>query len=277
MVRIGNPGGNQYGGPPPPRQQPYGHPGMYPPPHYGAPMPPEPPRRSKLKPILGWVGVIIGGVVATVAGSYIVDAVNKKNDDGPDKAPQAVSEKGVAFPEGYTPPPAKAFVDGPRFRATGDKSTWPDACTMLTDAEIQNAIPDAKIIGSREGKPVSGRKDSCTVNLQLPNLQQPSDPAKVTVSIKAIGDAEPVKAAYEKAKAEATSHPNFEDLANKLLVDNAYRDNSTLFLLKPGYFVSVEVLGDIKDSAGGPLGRDAWTKQVGPALVQILNIRMTAE
>ncbi|MGC0415212.1 hypothetical protein [Embleya sp. AB8] len=280
MVRIGNPRGNQYGGPP--GQQPYGHPGMYQQQYPGGPMPPyEPPRRNRLKPILGWIGVVIGGVVATVGGSYIVDAINKQNDKGD----QPVAENGVAFPDGYTPPPGVAFTDGAKFRATGDTGTWPDACTMLSDQEIQNAIPDSSIIGSREGKKgaKTPRNFECTVKLKLPNLADPAVPAKLTMTIKAIGDAGPVKDAYEKAKADAAPYAGFEDLSNKLFVPSAFRQQGKLNLFKQGgakpdstgYYVVLDVTASTKDSAGGPEAPEAWTKKVGPALVRVLNIKMT--
>ncbi|MFI6980840.1 hypothetical protein ACIBSV_19925 [Embleya sp. NPDC050154] len=274
MVRIGNPGGNQYGGP---QQQPqYGHPGMY-----QQPYPPQPPpRRSKLKPILGWVGVVVGGVLATVAASYIVDEINKKNDKG-DKP---VAENGVAFPDGYTPPPGVAFVDGAKFRASGDTGTWPDACTMLSDKEIQNAVPDASIVGAREGRKgaKTPRNYECTVKLKLPNLQDPATPAKLTMTIKAIGDAAPVKDMYEKAKAEAAPFTGYEDLANKLFVQDAFRQNGKLNLYKqgakpdsPGYYVVLDVSAQTKESTGANEAPDAWTKKAGPALVRVLNIKMT--
>ncbi|GCD94443.1 hypothetical protein [Embleya hyalina] len=281
MVRIGNPGGNQYGGGPH-QQQPYGQPGMYQQQYPGGPMPPhQPPRRSKLKPVLGWIGVVVGGVLATVAGSYIVDEINKKNDKG-DKP---VAENGVAFPDGYTPPPGVAFSDGAKFRASGDTATWPDACDMLSDKEIQNAIPDSSIVGGRQGKKgaKTPRNYECTVNLKLPNLADPATPAKLTMTIKAIGDAGPVKDMYEKAKSEAAPFTGFEDLANKLFVPSAFRNDTTkLNLFKqgtkpdsPAYYVVLDVKADTKDSAGGPETKDAWTKKAGPALVRVLNIKMT--
>ncbi|MYS81653.1 hypothetical protein [Embleya scabrispora] len=280
MVRIGNPGGNHYGGPPQ-QQPPYGQPGMYQQPYPGGPMPPhQPPRRSKLKPILGWIGVVVGGVLATVAASYIVDEINKKNDKG-DKP---VAENGVAFPDGYTPPPGVAFTDGAKFRATGDSGTWPDACTMLSDREIQNAVPDASIVGSRQGRKGAKtlRNSECTVQVKLPNLKNATEPGKITMTIKAIGDAGPVKDVYEKAKADAAPYTGFEDLANKLFVQDAFRQNGKLNLYKqgakpdsPGYYVVLEVSADTKDSAGADEARDTWTKKAGPALVRVLNIKMT--
>ena len=291
MVRIGNPGGNQYGG-----QPPYGQPGPYQQgphqpgpyqqgPYPGGPMPPhQPPRRSKLKPILGWTGVVVGGVLSTVLASFIVDKINDSNK----KDEPIASENGIPFPDGYTPPPGVAFTNGLVFRASGDTETWPDACEMLSDTEIANAVPDARIVGSREGKKdgsVSRKNYSCTVRIQLPNLQAESDPAKLTVTIGAIGDAEPVQAEFEKEKADAVKYPGYEDLENKLFVNSAFRVGTKLHLYKneapkdgrpptAGYYVIVDVNADTKDTSGAMEAPETWTKKVGPAIVRVLNIKM---
>lgn len=302
MVRIGNPGGNQYGG----GQPPYGQPGPYQQgphqpgpyqqgPYFGAGagpgagpgghMPPSgPPRRGRLKPILGWTGVVIGGVLSTVLASYIVDRINESDK----KEKPLTSDNGVPFPEGYTPPPGKAVTNGVTFRASGDTGTWPDACEMLSDTEIVNAIPDARIVGSREGKKdtsVASKNYACTIRIQLPNLQSQSEPALLTFTIGAIGDAGPVEDEFEKDKGEASKYSGYEDLENKLFVDSAFRVGTKLHLYKneapkdgrpptAGYYVVVDVKADTKDSSGAREASETWTRKVGPAIVRVLNVKM---
>lgn len=251
---------------------------MYQQPYPGGPMPPRPPR-SKLKPVLGWISAVVGGVLAVVAGAYIVDEINKRNE----KPKKYVSENGVAFPEGYTPPPGVAFSDGAKFRASGDTKTWPDACTMLSDAEIQNAVPGAAITGPRQGQRGKLPKNyTCSAQIKLPNLENPSSLGKLTMTIEALGDAGPVKDEYEKAKAAAAPYSGYEDLADKLFVNSSFRQNTKLHLFKqgakpdsPGYYVILDVDAKIKDTTGALKPSEAWTKEVGPALVRVLNIKMS--
>jgi len=248
-------------------------------------MPPhQPPRRSKLKPILGWTAVVVGGVLSTVLASFIVDKINDSNK----KDKPIAAENGIPFPEGYTPPPGVAFTNGLVFRASGDTGTWPDACEMLSDTEIANAVPDARIVAAREGKKdgsVSSKNYSCTVKIQLPNLDNAAQPAKLSVTIGAIGDAEPVRAEFEKEKADAVKYPGYEDLENKLFVNSAFRVGTKLYLFKheapkdglpptAAYYVIVDVNAETKDTSGALEPKETWTKKVGPAVVRVLNLKM---
>lgn len=259
-------------------------PGQYP----GHPGPPAPPpRRSKLKPILGWTGVVVGGIISTVVATMIVDAVTDKDDKKPAVTQAGGEPAGPPLPEGYVAPSGAPVVNGPKFNSTADTRSWPDACDMVTDLEIKNAIPDAtprrrtgeEYDGSLRGANRPMRDIGCTIELVVPNLRTQSNPATIKVSIVTIGDPEQVKTAFMKEKASDGQRSGnidglFEDLENRLGVDSAYRQSTTLNLLEGGYWITLNIRADTVDTQGQSELQYSWLKRVAPSLVAILNVKM---
>jgi hypothetical protein len=121
-----------------------------------------------------------------------------------------------------------------------DPADWPDACKMLTDAEVRSILPGVKKItkdGAKGEFLFGGGKTphnvTCDYEVPLASDPYPDLPSKITVDLRGVGDADAVKERYERnlesnSKSAAKFPDQFADYGSRFGSDACFYDGSSL-------------------------------------------------
>jgi len=248
-----------------------------------------------------WVGVAVIVVAAGVGGFVLL------SDDDDKPTTTDVASTGTAKPgtsgggstekakggESEEPkldrpmvfPPAPPTNAGPKFDATKDAATWPKACEMLTDAQIAEVFPGAKVEERKSETTVSAPYDypgaadnQCSFDLEIPDPASPDMPTygKIELVLNEVSTPAAAKGHYSEYKRDRQRSPFgvFEDLGTRLNTDDAFRDDAYIMFYKGPYYVQIYITSGLDGPNGEDLPYDDAVKQYGPTLIGHLVARM---
>jgi hypothetical protein len=284
--------------PPPPGQgahaPPYGHgpAGQQWAPGPGLGGPPPPGRRKG-----GLVALIaVGCVFLLLIGVAVVVAVVRLTDK--DETPTAAGS--AAPPSTAAQPPtgatgADSGEDTGAGGATGtgafdvpigsdgssDPKDWPDACKMLTDAEIKAIVPQAGKItrkgqhGSFLGGGETPHYVECEHEVPLASDPYPDLPSRINVSIDGVADKAETKSRYElgltsNRKTEEKFPDQFEDYGDRFGADGCYFAHSGLTCYKGTFLFGVRG----RDASDDDFNQVRWREKQLAAVVRTLSAKM---
>ncbi len=273
--------------PSPPQQPPST--GQLPPyPQPGQPYPPQAPK-SKTGLIAGiTIGVLVlalmaaGGLVATIV---VLNKDNKKltdqqsqqqttpSTDAPAKTPSTDSTGSASFDVPLGP-------DG-----QSDPEDWPDACTMLTDAEIKAIVPGVTRIGRKgqHGGFLGGGETPHYVECSH-EISRPTDaydlPSKIIVILRDVAAPNAIKKQYEQHRQSqeriSEKYPDqYRNYGPQFGADDCYSSGSSLECHTGKFLFQVAGNPATQENEDDPRhAREEWQEETLTAVARTLSAKM---
>lgn len=166
-----------------------------------------------------------------------------------------------------------------------DPATWPDACALLSDAQLRVLVPAAASVttAGQFGRLFDGRPTphptTCTYRLAWTSPRDAA-PGTVTVELRNVATAHTLDAVYRDRRSAASDlardHPGlFADYGTKLAGASCFYDGRVLECLAGNYSFWVGGADPRSGAPGAGQRAEEWRNRVLAKVVVLLAERMT--
>lgn len=198
--------------------------------------------------------------------------------------PQPTTSRTVTptLPVPPTIPSGRAVISGEKFppvtldaKGKSDRQQWPEACTMLTDVEINAITPGLTVTRTVQSRPWAAgqtpKNTLCTYELRRPS--NPSGFDSITVNLIDIATPTSGPGSYQEAKATAAAGgrlrpDNYKDYGTTLGADEAFWDGNRIGCLKGSFRFSVSGFTSRRSASG------EWRDKVLAEAVRTISAKM---
>lgn len=213
------------------------------------------------------------------SGTGSSDSASSGNDTPLDEAPKVDPVLRPLPPSG---PPLHVPVGT---SGLAEPASWPDACTLLSDAQLRELVPAAASVSTagQPGRlfeaPATPHPTACTYRLAWTSPRDAA-PGTVTVELRNVATADTLDAVYRNRRTAASnlarSHPGlFADYDTKLAGASCFYDGRVLECLAGDFSFWVGGADPRPGAPGAAQREEQWRNRVLARVVVLLAERMS--